>query len=62
MKAARAHALLRGLPYLTHEDIQSVALPVLGHRLILQPEAEMEGRQVGDIVKELIQAVPVLKS
>lgn len=62
MKAARAHALLRGLPYLTHEDIQSVALPVLGHRLILQPEAEMEGRQVSDIVKELIQSVPVLKS
>lgn len=62
MKAARVHALLRGLPYLTHEDIQSVALPVLGHRLILQPEAEMEGRQVSDIVKELIQAVPVLKS
>ena len=62
MKAARTHALLRGLPYLTHEDIQSVALPVLGHRLILQPEAEMEGRQGSDIVKELIQAVPVLKS
>ncbi len=62
MKAARTHALLRGLPYLTHEDIQSVALPVLGHRLILQPEAEMEGHQVSDIVKELIQAVPVLKS
>lgn len=62
MKAARTHALLRGLPYLTHEDIQSVALPVLGHRLILQPEAEMEGRQVSDIVKELIQAVPVLKT
>lgn len=62
MKAARAHALLRGLPYLTHEDIQSVALPVLGHRLILQPEAEMEGRQVSDIVAELIQSVPVLKN
>ena len=41
MKAARAHALLGGLPYLTHEDIQSIALPVLGHRLILKPEAEM---------------------
>ena len=62
MKAARTHALLRGIPYLTHEDIQSVALPVLGHRLILQPEAEMEGRQVSDIVNELIKTVPVLKS
>ena len=62
MKAARAHALLRGLPYLTHEDIQAVALPVLGHRLILQPEAEMEGRAISDIVDELIRSVPVLKS
>ncbi len=61
MKAARAHALLRGLPYVTHEDIQSIALPVLGHRLILQPEAEMEGRQIADIVDELIHSLPVLK-
>lgn len=62
MKAARVHALLNGLPYLTHEDIQAVALPVLGHRLILQPESEMEGRQVADIVQEVIRSVPVLKS
>lgn len=61
MKAARAHALLRGLPYVTHEDIQSIALPVLGHRLILQPEAEMEGRQIADIVDELVHSLPVLK-
>jgi MoxR-like ATPase len=62
MKAARVHALLQGLPYMTHEDIQAVALPVLGHRLIMLPEAEMEGRQVADIIDEVIQSVPVLKS
>ena len=62
MKAARAHALLSGLPYLTHEDIQAIALPVLGHRLILKPEAEMEGQTVAAIVQELIRSVPVLKS
>jgi MoxR-like ATPase len=62
MKAARVHALLRGLPYMTHEDIQAVAVPVLGHRLIMLPEAEMEGRQVADIINEVIQSVPVLKS
>ena len=61
MKAARAHALLRGTPYVTHEDIQAVALPVLGHRLILQPEAEMEGREISTIVDELISSVPVLR-
>ncbi len=62
MKAARVHALLQGLPYMTHEDIQAVALPVLGHRLIMLPEAEMEGRQVADIIDEVIQSVPVLTS
>lgn len=62
MKAARAHALLGGLPYLTHEDIQAIALPVLGHRLILKPEAEMEGQTIEAIVEELIRSVPVLKS
>jgi MoxR-like ATPase len=61
MKAARANALLRGTPYVTHEDIQAVALPVLGHRLIMLPEAEMEGREVGSIVEELIRSVPVLR-
>ncbi len=62
MKAARAHALLGGLPYMTHEDIQAIALPVLGHRLILKPEAEMEGQTVAAIVEELIHSVPVLKN
>ena len=61
MKAARVHALLQGNPYMTHEDIQAIALPVLGHRLILQPESEMEGRQVADIIDEVIRSVPVLK-
>ena len=62
MKAARARALLLGRSYLTHEDIQEVALPVLGHRLIMKPEAEMEGKRVDVIVKEIIQSVPVLQS
>lgn len=62
MKAARARALLQGRSYLTHEDIQAVALPVLGHRLIMRPEAEMEGKRVETIVKDIIQSVPVLQS
>lgn len=62
MKAARARALLLGRSYLTHEDIQSVALPVLGHRLIMKPEAEMEGKQVDVIVRDIIRSVPVLES
>ena len=62
MKAARANALLDGRGYMTHEDVQQIAPAVLGHRLIMRPEAEMEGRDVRGIVDELIQSIPVLKS
>jgi MoxR-like ATPase len=61
MKAGRAHALLNGRTYLTHEDVQSIALPVLGHRLIMRPESEMDGRTVEMVVQQIIQSVPVLK-
>lgn len=61
MKAGRAHALLKGRSFLTHEDIQSVCLPVLGHRLIMRPEAEMDGRSVDDVIQQLVQSVPVLQ-
>ena len=61
MKAGRAHALMAGRNYLTHEDIQSVSLPVLGHRLIMRPEAEMDGRNVRQVIDQLLQAVPVLE-
>jgi MoxR-like ATPase len=61
MKAGRAHALLQGRTFLTHEDVQAIALPVLGHRLIMRPESEMDGTTVEAIVSQIIQSVPVLK-
>lgn len=61
MKAGQAHALMRGRTYLTHEDVQAIALPVLGHRLILRPESEMDGATVETVVEQLIRSVPVLK-
>jgi MoxR-like ATPase len=60
LKCARARALLEGRPYFTHEDVQGVAHGVLGHRLIVRPEAEVEGKSVKAIVRELIETVPVL--
>jgi MoxR-like ATPase len=62
LKCARARALLDGRSYFTHEDVQAVAQSVLGHRLILKPEAEVEGRTIKDVVRDLLQSVPVLKS
>ena len=61
MKAGRSHALLSGRNYLTHEDIQAVCNPVLCHRLIMRPEAEMDGRTIESIVQQLIRTVPVIQ-
>ena len=60
LKCARARALLDGRHYFTHEDVQAMSLAVLGHRLILRPEAEVEGKRVADVVEELLASVPVL--
>jgi MoxR-like ATPase len=60
MKASRVHALISGRSYVTHADIQAIALPVLGHRIILRPEAEMDGKRADDVVKEIIASVPVM--
>jgi MoxR-like ATPase len=62
LRCARARALLDGRTYVTHEDVQALALGVLGHRLIVRPEAEIEGKSVKDIVREAVSEVPVLKA
>jgi MoxR-like ATPase len=62
LRCARARAVLEGRHFFTHEDVQEVALGVLGHRLILRPEAEIEGKHVADVVRDVLAAVPVLDS
>ena len=60
LRCARARALLDGRHYFTHEDIHGIAAGVLGHRLIIRPEAEVEGKRTTDIVRQLLDTVPVL--
>jgi MoxR-like ATPase len=60
LKCARARAVLEGRHYFTHEDVQAIAYPVLGHRLILRPEAEIEGKRISDVVRDILEAVQVL--
>ncbi len=62
LRCARARAVLAGRHYFTHEDVHAVAKGVLGHRLILRPEAEIEGRKTADVIRDLIQSVPVLET
>jgi MoxR-like ATPase len=60
LRCARARAVLEGRHFFTHEDVQAIAYSVLGHRLILRPEAEIEGKLVSDVVRDILEAVPVL--
>jgi len=62
MKAAKAHAIAEGRSFATHVDLQAVAGAVLGHRIILRPEAEMDGKRPADIVQQAVQSVPVMQS
>lgn len=59
LKASKAFAAIRGRDFITPDDIQFVAVHVLNHRLILTPEAEMEGTLVEDIVSEIVQSIEV---
>jgi MoxR-like ATPase len=59
LQAARARAILFGRTFVTHEDVQAVARSVLSHRLILKPEAEIEGCLVEDVIRDLLAVLPV---
>jgi len=55
--AARARAALQGRDYVIPDDVKALALPALRHRVILSPSAEIEGRQVDQIIQGLIERV-----
>ena len=59
LQAAKALALLRGRDYLTPDDIQSMAAPVLRHRIRLTPEAEIEGLSADSCIQSLIAQVEI---
>ena len=56
LAAARARALLDGRYHVAREDIDSVALPALRHRLILSFEGEAEGIKPDTLVNDAIAA------
>lgn len=62
LRCSRARALLNGRGYVTHQDLQTLAPAVLGHRMILRPEAEIEGRRVDDVIADVVREVPVAEA
>jgi MoxR-like ATPase len=59
LNSAKALATLRGRDFITPEDVQELAAPVLRHRVLLTPEREMEGGTADEVVMQLIQKVEV---
>jgi MoxR-like ATPase len=58
LKLSRCRAALDGRDYVTPDDVKSVAVPALAHRLTLRPELWVQRVSAEDIVRERLQAVP----
>jgi MoxR-like ATPase len=58
-RAARTHAARQGREYVAPDDVKAMLHPVLNHRLILRPEAQMRGVTVADIVEGIRAGVVV---
>ncbi|MCY9691512.1 AAA family ATPase [Paenibacillus alginolyticus] len=59
LMASKAWALLDGRTYVTPDDIKLVARPALRHRLLLTPQAELEGGTSDHIIQETLGSIPV---
>jgi len=57
--AARARALLEGRGYVTPQDVKSIGMDVLRHRVIVTYEAEAEEKTSHDVIKAVLDNVPV---
>ncbi len=57
--AAKALAAINGRDFVVPEDIKEVALPVLGHRILLTPEKEMEGLGTVQVIEQIIDKIEV---
>jgi MoxR-like ATPase len=59
MKAAQALALFDGLDFVTPDQIQEMAVPVIAHRLALEPQAKFSGASAAGIVREILKTTEV---
>jgi MoxR-like ATPase len=58
LKLARVKAALAGRDFVTPEDVKSVAVPALSHRLMLKPELWVQRVRPEDVVRESLETVP----
>ena len=58
LKLGRARAALEGRDYVTPDDVKSIAIPALAHRLTLRPELWVQRISAEDVVRERLETVP----
>ncbi|MBD2089675.1 MoxR family ATPase [Microcoleus sp. FACHB-1515] len=59
LQASKAHAWLAGRSFVTPDDIKAIAPPLLRHRLILRPEAQLDGLAMDAVISGVLNQVPV---
>ncbi len=57
--AAQVVAAAEGRTFVVPDDVKELAIPVLRHRFLLQPDAELEGTRPDDVVRSILLDVPV---
>ncbi|HYG59467.1 MAG TPA: MoxR family ATPase [Symbiobacteriaceae bacterium] len=58
-KAVQALAAIGGRSYVIPDDVKAMAMPVLCHRIILRPESQLRGRTAQQVVRSVLESVPV---
>ena len=61
LRVSRAMAVLDGRDYVIPDDVKKVAVDVLGHRLVVKPEYQIDGVRGEDIVRDYLRKIPVPK-
>jgi MoxR-like ATPase len=59
MKSAQALALFDGFDFVTPEQIQELAVPVIAHRLVMEPQARFSGMTAHGVVRDILKKLPV---
>jgi len=59
MNAAKAFAAINGRDFVTPEDVQKSLNPVLGHRIILTPDKEMEGMSTENVIEMIVKSIEI---
>ena len=59
MKASKAKAAIKGRDFVTPDDIKNILYSVLNHRIIMNPEREIEGVEISDVINNIIHKIEV---